>query len=65
MPAAELEMVANQSLSEDVSSISDFRLALESAKQRAREIDGMVVITGSITLVGDVIKLIQEVSDEE
>ena len=65
MPAAELEMVANQSLSEDVSSISDFQLALESAKQRAREIDGMVVITGSITLVGDVIKLIQEVSDEE
>jgi dihydrofolate synthase/folylpolyglutamate synthase len=65
MPAAELEMIANQSLSEDVSSISDFQLALESAKQRAREIDGMVVITGSITLVGDVIKLIQEVSDEE
>jgi dihydrofolate synthase/folylpolyglutamate synthase len=65
MPAAELELVASQGLSEDVSSISDFHLALESAKQRAREIDGMVVVTGSITLVGDIIKLIQEDSDEE
>ena len=65
MPAAELELVASQSLGQEVSSISDFQLALESAKQRAREIDGMVVVTGSITLVGDVIKLIQEESDEE
>jgi dihydrofolate synthase/folylpolyglutamate synthase len=65
MPAAELELVASQGLSEDVSSISDFHLALESAKQRARETDGMVVVTGSITLVGDIIKLIQEDSDEE
>jgi len=65
MPAAELELVASQSLGQEVSCISDFQLALESAKQRAREIDGMVVVTGSITLVGDVIKLIQEESDEE
>jgi dihydrofolate synthase/folylpolyglutamate synthase len=65
MPAAELELLASQSLGQEVSSISDFQLALESAKQRAREIDGMVVVTGSITLVGDVIKLIQEESDEE
>ena len=65
MPAAELELVATQSLGQEVSSISDFHLALERAKQRAIEIDGMVVVTGSITLVGDIIKLIQEDSDEE
>ena len=65
MPASELELVASQSISGDVTAISDFQLALESAKQRAREIEGMVVVTGSITLVGDVIKLIQEDSDEE
>jgi dihydrofolate synthase/folylpolyglutamate synthase len=65
MPAAELETVATQSLGQDVVTISDFELALEHAKRRASEIDGIVVVTGSITLVGDVIKLIQEDSDEE
>ena len=65
MPAAELESIASHSLGQDVVSISDFELALEHAKQRASEIDGIVVVTGSITLVGDVIKLIQEDSDEE
>jgi dihydrofolate synthase/folylpolyglutamate synthase len=65
MPTAELELVASQSLGQDVFGISDFRLALERAKQRASEIEGIVVVTGSITLVGDVIKLIQEESDEE
>jgi dihydrofolate synthase / folylpolyglutamate synthase len=65
MSAAELEMVASQSLGQEVSSISDFQRALERAKGMASEIDGVVVVTGSITLVGDVIKLIQEESDEE
>ena len=65
MPAAELELVAAQSLDQEVSSISDFQLALERAKEKAIEIDGVVVVTGSITLVGDIIKLIQEESDEE
>jgi folylpolyglutamate synthase/dihydropteroate synthase len=65
MPAAELELVAGASLGQDVASISDFKLALEQAKQRAIAIGGMVVVTGSITLVGDVIKFIQEDSDEE
>ena len=65
MPAAELELVAGASLGQDVASISDFKLALEQAKQRAIELGGMVVVTGSITLVGDVIKFIQEDSDEE
>ena len=65
MPVAELESIAKDGLGEEVESISDFKLALERAKQRALEIDGTVVVTGSITLVGDVIKLIQEESDEE
>jgi dihydrofolate synthase/folylpolyglutamate synthase len=65
MPAAELELVAAQSLDQEVSRISDFQLALERAKEKAIEIDGVVVVTGSITLVGDIIKLIQEESDEE
>jgi len=65
MPAAELESLAQDGLDQEVESISDFKLALERAKQRALEIDGTVVVTGSITLVGDVIKLIQEDSDEE
>ena len=65
MPAAELESLAIDGLGQEVESISDFKFALERAKQRALEIDGTVVVTGSITLVGDVIKLIQEESDEE
>ena len=65
MSAAELESLAKDDLGQEVESISDFTLALERAKQRALEIDGTVVVTGSITLVGDVIKLIQEDSDEE
>jgi dihydrofolate synthase/folylpolyglutamate synthase len=65
MPIGELEPIAVASLGCQVSTTSDFKIALEQAKQRAIEIDGMVVVTGSITLVGDVIKLIQEESDEE
>ena len=65
MPVAELESLAKDGLGQKVESISDFKLALERAKHRALEIDGTVVVTGSITLVGDVIKLIQEKSDEE
>ncbi len=65
MPVAELGSLAKDRLGQETESISDFKLALERAKQRAIEIDGTVVVTGSITLVGDVIKLIQEESDEE
>ena len=65
MSTAELESLAKDGLGQEVESLSDFKLALERAKQRALEIDGTVVVTGSITLVGDVIKLIQEDSDEE
>ena len=65
MPVGELESLAKDGLRQEVESISDFKFALERAKQRAIEVDGTVVVTGSITLVGDVIKLIQEESDEE
>jgi dihydrofolate synthase/folylpolyglutamate synthase len=65
MPVAELEPLAKDGLGQETESISDFKLALERAKQRAIEIDGTVVVTGSITLVGDVIKLIQEEPDED
>jgi dihydrofolate synthase/folylpolyglutamate synthase len=65
MPVRELESIGAAGLGCRVWATSDFRLALEQAKQRAIEIDGMLVVTGSITLVGDVIKLIQEESDEE
>jgi dihydrofolate synthase/folylpolyglutamate synthase len=65
MPSSELGSLAKDGLGQEVESISDFKLALERAKQRALEIGGTVVVTGSITLVGDVIKLLQEESDEE
>ena len=65
MPVSELEPMASRSLACSASGFSDFSAGLERAKEIASEIDGMVVVTGSITLVGDVIKMIQEESDAE
>ena len=65
MPVSELEPMASRSLGCSASGFSDFSAGLERAKEIASEIDGMVVVTGSITLVGDVIKMIQEESDAE
>lgn len=65
MPVAELEILAVDGLGQQVQGVSDFKSALDLAKQRALEIDGIVVVTGSITLVGDAIKLIQEETGEE
>jgi dihydrofolate synthase / folylpolyglutamate synthase len=65
MPVAELESVAKRVYGQDVTTFSDFEVALEQAKRLATELDGMVVVTGSITLVGDVIKKLQEESDAE
>jgi dihydrofolate synthase/folylpolyglutamate synthase len=64
MPADKLLQIALEQNS-SVEAISDFNLALERARELALEIDGMVVVTGSITLVGDVLANIQENSDEE
>jgi dihydrofolate synthase/folylpolyglutamate synthase len=63
MPLADLEAVSSLALGQDVVGFSDFRAGLLRAQELASELDGMVVVTGSITLVGDVIKLIQEESD--
>lgn len=65
MSALDLEALALQTLGTPVSAVSDFKLALETAKERAIELDGIVLVTGSITLVGDVLKLIQEESDAQ
>lgn len=65
MPIADLEPVASSSLDCDVLGFSDFRAGLARAREMASEVDGTVVVTGSITLVGDVIKLIQEESDAQ
>ena len=65
MPAPDLETLAQQALGTAVLAVSDFRLAFEAAKDRALEVDGIVLVTGSITLVGDVLKLIQEESDAQ
>ena len=43
----------------------EVKQALERARAIAREIDGMVVVTGSISLVGDVLQILQEESDAE
>lgn len=43
----------------------DFELALARAEQLAAEIEGTVVITGSISLIGDTLKKLQEESDAE
>ena len=65
MPVAELEQVASLALDQEVSVFTSFSAALEQAKRLALDLDGMVVVTGSITLVGDVIKMLQEESDAE
>jgi dihydrofolate synthase/folylpolyglutamate synthase len=65
MPVSELEPMAKGLLSCHTTGFSDFYAGLERAKEIASQIDGMVVVTGSITLVGDVIKMIQEESDAE
>lgn len=65
MPVADLEAVAKAALGQGVVGFEDYQTALTHGKAIALEIDGTLVVTGSITLVGDVIKLIQEESDEE
>jgi dihydrofolate synthase / folylpolyglutamate synthase len=65
MPIADIEPIASLSLGCDVLGFSDFRAGLVRAQEIASEVDGTVVVTGSITLVGDVIKLIQEESDAQ
>lgn len=65
IPASELEVLAKEALGCEIFVFSDHRAGLAQARQIANGIDGTVVVTGSITLVGDIIKVIQEESDEE
>lgn len=65
MPISELEELAKQTLGSSVSAVSDYGLAFKAAQERALELDGIVLVTGSITLVGDVLKLVQEESDAQ
>ncbi len=60
-----LEAIANEQSGTSVEAVPGVREALERARTIAREIDGMVVVTGSISLVGDVLQILQEENDAE
>ena len=60
-----LHELARENLEARAESVSGTRAALERARTIATEIDGMVVVTGSISLVGDVLQILQEESDAE
>jgi dihydrofolate synthase / folylpolyglutamate synthase len=60
-----LETIANQQSGTSVEAVPGVREALERARTIAREIDGMVVVTGSISLVGDILQILQEENDAE
>jgi dihydrofolate synthase/folylpolyglutamate synthase len=60
-----LETIANEQSGTRAEAVPGVGEALERARMIAREIDGMVVVTGSISLVGDVLQILQEESDAE
>ncbi len=60
-----LETIANEQSGTSVEAVPGVREALERARTIAREIDGMVVVTGSISLVGDILQILQEENDAE
>ena len=62
---ADLEKLAIEHSGTKTEAVSSVRVALERARMIALEIDGMVVVTGSISLVGDVLQILQEESDAE
>ena len=62
---ADLEKLAIEHSGTKTEAVSGVRVALERARMIALEIDGMVVVTGSISLVGDVLQILQEESDAE
>ncbi len=62
---ADLEKLAIEHSGTKTKAVSGVRVALERARMIALEIDGMVVVTGSISLVGDVLQILQEESDAE
>jgi dihydrofolate synthase/folylpolyglutamate synthase len=62
---SDLEKLAIEHSGTKTEAVAGARAALERARMIAREIDGMVVVTGSISLVGDVLQILQEESDAE
>lgn len=65
-PADQIAELASEILSDSVIHVvADFREALAAAERRALETKSAVVVTGSITLVGDVLKLKQEEAEQD
>jgi dihydrofolate synthase/folylpolyglutamate synthase len=62
---SKLEPITSEQSGTKAEAITGVREALERARTIASEIDGMVVVTGSISLVGDVLQILQEESDAE
>ena len=62
---SKLEPIASENSGTKTEAMTGVSQALERARTIAREIDGMVVVTGSISLVGDVLQILQEESDAE
>jgi dihydrofolate synthase/folylpolyglutamate synthase len=62
---SKLEPIAIEQSGTKTEAMAEVSQALERARTIAREIDGMVVVTGSISLVGDVLQILQEESDAE
>jgi dihydrofolate synthase/folylpolyglutamate synthase len=65
LDAKALEAISKNHSGANTESSPEVKSALERARAIAREIDGMVVVTGSISLVGDVLQILQEESDAE
>jgi dihydrofolate synthase/folylpolyglutamate synthase len=62
---SKLESIASEQSGAKTEAMTGVNQALERARTIASEIDGMVVVTGSISLVGDVLQSLQEESDAE
>lgn len=62
---SEIEPIATQFSASKTEAIIGVGTALERARIIASEIDGIVVVTGSISLVGDVLQILQEESNAE
>jgi len=65
LEASELVEQAEVLLGSRVEAVADFSLALDRARQLATELSGTVVVTGSITLVGDMLQKLQEEGDAQ
>jgi dihydrofolate synthase/folylpolyglutamate synthase len=65
LEVSELEPIAREHSGATTEALSGVINAVDRARALAREIDGMVVVTGSISLVGDVLQILQEESDAE